>query len=193
VSPEALFAQYLPVAEKIAHGFMRSLPQSVQLDDVRAAAHLGLWQAVNANSEREGFRWYVRVRVRGAIIDELRTEDWLPRRARQRAVERGEAAAVVIRMGDLGAPEREGLSFAAPPDSELEREQALGRLEAMIDRLPTRERQILRALLDGKSQQIIADELRVSCPRVSQLRKRAIARLRGKRTARWPRPPRKKA
>lgn len=187
MSPEALFAQYLPVAERIAHGFIRSLPPSVQLDDVRAAAHLGLWQAVNADPEREGFQWYVRVRVRGAIIDELRTEDWLPRRARKRALERGEIAAVVIRMGDLGAPERDGMSFAAPPSSPLEKEEALARLVAMIDRLPGRERQIMRGLFEGNTQAAIAEELRVSCPRVSQLRKRAIARLRGERTERWPR------
>src|SRR5436305_11624094 len=82
-----LLAQYEPVVRQIAGGFQRRLPRNVLRDDLIAAGMSGLWDAIRKHGvERSGnFDWYVRVRIRGAILDELRAQDWLPRRARAAA------------------------------------------------------------------------------------------------------------
>ncbi len=191
MSPQELFKQYQPVAKRIALAYLRKVPRSVLRDDLEAAALLGLWQAVNGNPDREGFEWYLRVRVRGAVLDELRRQDWLPRRMRQRALEEGAAAVAVIRMDDLSPQEREGLGFALPPADELADEhRTRADLDKEIARLPDREREILERLMSGATQDMIAAEQGVSAPRVSQLRARAIARLRGEATSRYRRPKR---
>src|SRR4051812_1285862 len=86
---QQLLAQYEPLVRKIAGGFKRKLPRNVLREDLIAAGMGGLWDAIRRNPDgpTASFEWYVRVRVRGAILDELRAQDWLPRRARARANE----------------------------------------------------------------------------------------------------------
>jgi RNA polymerase sigma factor for flagellar operon FliA len=84
----AEFTRRRPLAVGMARRFMRKLPRSVDAGDIQQAALIGLWDAltlhrVNAR-EDEGLEGYLRVRIRGAIIDELRAQDWLPRRHRQK-------------------------------------------------------------------------------------------------------------
>src|SRR6187401_1106368 len=80
----ALITKYSSLVRQIAGGFQRKLPRNVLRDDLIAAGMSGLWDAVrkHGHEQTENFDWYVRVRIRGAILDELRAQDWLPRRAR---------------------------------------------------------------------------------------------------------------
>jgi RNA polymerase sigma factor FliA len=82
-----LLEQFTPVVHKLASAFQRRLPCNVLRDDLIAAGMGGLWDAIQKHGHEESgnFEWYVRVRVRGAILDELRAQDWLPRRARAAA------------------------------------------------------------------------------------------------------------
>src|SRR5438094_3887943 len=71
---------YMPLVHEEVGRMLRRLPPSVQKDDLIAAGTCGLMDALrkNAVSERgPQFEWYARIRIRGAVLDELRNEDWL--------------------------------------------------------------------------------------------------------------------
>ncbi len=84
---QCLLEEFTPLVRKIAGGFQRKLPRNVLREDLIAAGMSGLWDAIRRHPDGgdESFEWYVRVRIRGAILDELRAQDWLPRRARAAA------------------------------------------------------------------------------------------------------------
>jgi RNA polymerase sigma factor for flagellar operon FliA len=77
--------QFAPLVKRIAHHMMAKLPASVQLDDIVQAGMMGLLDALNRYQGSFGaqFEAYAAQRVRGAILDELRQADWLPRSARR--------------------------------------------------------------------------------------------------------------
>src|SRR5690606_34900002 len=104
-----MLSTYTPLVRQIAGGFQRRLPRNVLREDLIAAGMSGLWDAIRRHTDRptESFEWYVRVRIRGAILDELRAQDWLPRRARAaaaEAVDQGATRAIapaVVRFDDV--------------------------------------------------------------------------------------------
>lgn len=77
--------QFAPLVRRIAHYMMAKLPASVQLDDIIQAGMIGLLDAVNRYQGSLGaqFESYAAQRIRGAILDELRQADWLPRSVRK--------------------------------------------------------------------------------------------------------------
>jgi len=64
---------------------MARLPASVELDDIIQAGMMGLLDAINRYEDNHGARFdtYAAQRIRGAILDELREHDWLPRNSRK--------------------------------------------------------------------------------------------------------------
>ena len=90
----------------------RRLPSNVQRDDLLAAGVYGLVDSLrrNGGDGGAGFAWYARLRIRGAIVDELRAQDWLSRRARTRlAGQGGETVACFASLDDIAANDDEGL------------------------------------------------------------------------------------
>ena len=83
--------EYAPLVKRIAHHMMSKLPASVQIDDMIQAGLIGLMDAVNRYEQEQGvqFETYATQRIRGAMLDELRRNDWLPRGVRrsQRKIE----------------------------------------------------------------------------------------------------------
>ena len=83
--------EYAPLVKRIAHHMMSKLPASVQIDDIIQAGLIGLMDAVNRYEQEQGvqFETYATQRIRGAMLDELRRNDWLPRGVRrsQRRIE----------------------------------------------------------------------------------------------------------
>lgn len=77
--------QFSPLVRRIAHYMMAKLPASVQLDDIVQAGMIGLLDAINRYQGSLGaqFETYASQRIRGAILDELRQADWLPRSVRK--------------------------------------------------------------------------------------------------------------
>ncbi len=73
--------QYAPLVKRIARHIMAKLPASVEVDDVIQAGMIGLMDAVGRYEETQGaqFETYAVQRIRGAMLDELRSCDWLPR------------------------------------------------------------------------------------------------------------------
>jgi len=75
---------YAPLVKRIAHQMMTKLPYSVQIDDIIQAGMIGLLDAANRYDEIHGaqFETYATQRIRGSMLDELRSADWLPRSLR---------------------------------------------------------------------------------------------------------------
>ncbi len=77
--------EYAPMVKRIARYMLSKLPASVQLDDLVQAGMIGLMEAYSRFEESQGiqFEAYATQRVRGAMLDELRQNDWLPRATRK--------------------------------------------------------------------------------------------------------------
>jgi len=90
---EECLKEYAPLVKRIAHHMMVKLPNSVEVDDIIQAGMIGLLDAASRYDEFRGaqFETYAAQRIRGAMLDELRGADWLPRSMRRdmRRIETG--------------------------------------------------------------------------------------------------------
>ncbi|WP_288107133.1 RNA polymerase sigma factor FliA [Limnobacter sp.] len=77
--------QYVPLVRRLAHHLIAKLPASVHIDDLIQAGLIGLMDAITRFEEGQGaqFETYASQRIRGAMLDELRQADWMPRGVRQ--------------------------------------------------------------------------------------------------------------
>jgi RNA polymerase sigma factor for flagellar operon FliA len=82
----ALIAKYAPLVRFLANRIAMRLPPSVSIDDLISAGSLGLLDAIEKfDPRREAqLKTYAEFRIKGAILDELRNMDWLPRSTRKR-------------------------------------------------------------------------------------------------------------
>ncbi len=83
---DTLVERYVPLVRSIAEQLSARLPRTVDQDDLMGAGVFGLFKSVeNFDPTRNAkFETYCRLRVRGAMIDFLRQQDWIPREARNR-------------------------------------------------------------------------------------------------------------
>lgn len=89
-SPRArdeLIVHYAPLVKYVAARVAIGLPNNVDQEDLASAGILGLMEAVNKFEPDRGFKFesYAAARIRGAIIDDLRSLDWVPRSVRSQA------------------------------------------------------------------------------------------------------------
>lgn len=88
---ERLLIEHLPTVRYLARRIHERLPQHVEIDDLVSAGVLGLIDAFRKfdPEKKVQFRSYAQFRIRGAILDSLRTLDWSPRdlRRKGRAIE----------------------------------------------------------------------------------------------------------
>jgi RNA polymerase sigma factor FliA len=100
--------RFLPRIQKIARGYCRQLPASVEVADLAQAGIVGMLSALRSFDPRRGDRVdiYVQSRVRGAILDELRALDPLSRDQRRDARTIQKAARSL--EGELGRPAEDG-------------------------------------------------------------------------------------
>ena len=82
---EQLVQRFVPLVKRIAYHLMARLPASVQFDDLVQNGMIGLLDAMERFEEGFGaqFETYATQRVRGAMLDGLRENDWLPRQLRR--------------------------------------------------------------------------------------------------------------
>ncbi len=73
--------QHAPLVKRIAYHLMARLPASVQVDDLMQAGMIGLLEAAQNfdGSKGASFETFAGIRIRGAMIDEVRRGDWAPR------------------------------------------------------------------------------------------------------------------
>lgn len=208
---EALVHQYLGLSQSLAQQVWRTAPHALDVDEMRAIAHFGLVDAASrwkgycekhsySPDALEYFKPYVVRRVRGALIDAIRSSDWATRSLRTRAKmlqEAGQEKGV----GERELAERTGLSIkdvrstirgmAQRPVSleaeELDPEssrtvestaftaQILETVVLAVQNLPDEE-QIVLALHYFKGQQLqeVARNMGISESRASQLHAAAV-------------------
>ncbi|MFT3851065.1 MAG: RNA polymerase sigma factor FliA [Propionivibrio sp.] len=85
INKDQLVQRFAPLVKRIAYHLMARLPSSVQVDDLVQNGMLGLLDAINRFEAGMGaqFETYAAQRVRGAMLDGLRENDWLPRSLRR--------------------------------------------------------------------------------------------------------------
>jgi len=112
----ALLKQYSPLVRRLAHQMIAKLPANVELDDLIQVGMIGLSDALSRFDAGQGvqFETFATQRIRGAMLDELRGNDWMSRgdRRHQRSIE-----AAVHKL-----EQRHG---RAPSEGEIAREMGL--------------------------------------------------------------------
>ncbi len=88
-----LVEKYMPLVRYNGERIRSRLPEGVELDDLISAGIFGLMDAIDAFDMGRGvkFETYCVPRIRGAMLDELRTMDWVPRLVRSKASKLAEA------------------------------------------------------------------------------------------------------
>ncbi len=91
-----MMQKHLPLVKKIAHHLLGRLPPSVLIEDLTQAGLIGLIEAYGHFDDTKGasFETYAGIRVRGAMLDEIRKGDWAPRSVHRNA--RAIASAIQI-------------------------------------------------------------------------------------------------
>ena len=87
IQKDKLVMEYAPLIKFIAHKISVRLPANIELDDLIASGAIGLMDAIEKYdpSRDNTFKTYAEFRIRGAILDELRAQDWVPRSIRDKA------------------------------------------------------------------------------------------------------------
>ena len=182
----SLLAEHMPLVKRLAHQMKAKLPPSVEVDDLVQAGMMGLLDAINRYEENHGaqFETYAVLRIRGAMLDELRSSDWMPRstRANMRKVEQAMAAL----QQQLGRPPSESevaksLKLSLGDYQELLGDSGGHQLvyyedfhdddgnDTFLDRYAVDDDDPLRSLLDTDFRQAVIDAIDALPPREKML------------------------
>ena len=182
----SLLTEHMPLVKRLAHQMKAKLPPSVEVDDLVQAGMMGLLDAINRYEENHGaqFETYAVLRIRGAMLDELRSSDWMPRstRANMRKVEQAMAAL----QQQLGRPPSESevaksLKLSLGDYQELLGDSGGHQLvyyedfheddgnESFLDRYAVDDDDPLRSLLDTDFRQTVIDAIDALPPREKML------------------------
>jgi RNA polymerase sigma factor for flagellar operon FliA len=220
-----LLKQHVGIVHFVARRLARSLADEAELDELVSAGQFGLLAAVENFDESRGlsFSTFAAARVRGAMLDELRRQDRVPRSVRAKArqinavrdalanqlgrkpsdrelamaaglpldqlwrwqqdVDRaGQVsldAPVASREAESGSVGDRLACLGLSPSDEYDREESRERLHEALSRLGTAEQRVLLMyFFEEKPMSEIAAVLGVSESRVSQIRSKALSRLR---------------
>ena len=182
-----LLEQHMPMVKRLAHHMKAKLPPSVEVDDLVQAGMMGLLDAINRYEETHGaqFETYAVLRIRGAMLDELRNNDWMPRSTRQnmRKVEQ----AMNTLQQQLGRPPSESEVAKSLKLSLADYQEMLGDSgghqlvyyedfhdsedgnDSFLDRYAVEEDDPLKALLDTDFRQAVIDAIDALPPREKML------------------------
>ncbi|MBA1149514.1 RNA polymerase sigma factor FliA [Ectothiorhodospiraceae bacterium WFHF3C12] len=102
-----LVLRHASMVKRIAHHLLGRLPDSVQLEDLVQAGMIGLLEAARQYDATQGasFQTYAGIRIRGAMLDEIRRLDWTPRSVHRKGREVSEAIRVL--ENELGRDPRD--------------------------------------------------------------------------------------
>jgi RNA polymerase sigma factor (sigma-70 family) len=171
---ETAILQNTGLVKDIAKRFQGRVPPCVTLDDLVGAGMVGLIQAVDRFDSSRGpkFKTYAQHRIQGAMLDFLRDEDPLSRTERRRV--RESAADLSPTTVSLDEIQLYRLAAPAPPAFTTRFDVREARRS-----LSPRESRVIALLYDFDWQSCeVAAELRVNESRISQIKQRAIAKLR---------------
>jgi RNA polymerase sigma factor for flagellar operon FliA len=144
----ARIEEFAPLVKRIAYHMMMRMPASVQVDDLIQAGMIGLIEAAQKYDSSKGasFETYAGIRIRGAIVDEMRRGDWAPRSVHRNSRRIAQAIkAVESRIGrdaqdaevaaELGVPLAEYFSMLQDSNSSrlYSYEETFGEEDSNID------------------------------------------------------------
>lgn len=152
-SPAELLSRHGPLVKRIAHHLLARLPEHIQLDDLVQAGLEGLLEASRNFKPGMGasFETFAGIRIRGAMLDEIRRGDWSPRSVHRNARALAEsfgkleaqlgraphpeeqAAALEIPLADYHDMARNALSVQLQSLDESINEQGMDRLDFVED------------------------------------------------------------
>ncbi|MEO7497267.1 MAG: RNA polymerase sigma factor FliA [Massilia sp.] len=177
-----LLTEHMPLVKRLAHHMKAKLPPSVEVDDLVQAGMIGLLDAINRYEETQGaqFETYAVLRIRGAMLDELRNSDWLPRSMRQN-MRKIEAAMSTLQQ-KLGHPPSESevakmLKLSLADYQDMLSDGGGHQLvyyedfhdgegnDSFLDRYAVDDADPLRSLMDGDFRQAVIDAIDVLPPR----------------------------
>ncbi len=183
MTPAEAFSRWRRLAYRIANRYLKTLPSHVAKEDIEAAALGGLWDAAlrHAAKGEDIFVRQASVRVKGAIRDELRRQDWLTRRAR----DADPAIRAPMSMEEL--EDRIDAIGAFSIDAELEwaldEKRRRRWLWQKSGGLPEQQKLVFQRILRGERQVDIASDLGLTAARISQILAEASVALRKKHQA----------
>jgi RNA polymerase sigma factor for flagellar operon FliA len=182
-----LLTEHMPLVKRLAHQMKAKLPPSVEVDDLVQAGMIGLLDAISRYEENHGaqFETYAVLRIRGAMLDELRSSDWMPRSTRQnmRKVEQAMAAL----QQQLGRPPSESEVAKSLKLSLADYQEMLGDSgghqlvyyedfhdsedgnDSFLDRYAVDDEDPLRSLLETDFRQAVIDAIDALPPREKML------------------------
>jgi RNA polymerase sigma factor FliA len=218
---------HMDLVRRIAGHLIGKLPSTVQMDDLVQAGAMGLLEASRHFDESRGasFETFAGIRIRGAMLDEVRRQNWAPRSAQQntrkinaatRAVEgrvgrpaspgevarelgidlesyhqllRRSAESQLLNVEDILGTEADNVDSlpgdATDPASEYEHQSLGSAIRDAIEALPDMDKTVLSLYyVEELNLREIGEVFGVSETRISQLRSRALVRLRA-RLAEW--------
>jgi RNA polymerase sigma factor for flagellar operon FliA len=177
-----LLTEHMPLVKRLAHHLKAKLPPSVEVDDLVQAGMIGLLDAISRYEEHHGaqFETYAVLRIRGAMLDELRNSDWLPRSMRQNMRKIEEAMATLQQR--LGHPPSESevakmLKLSLADYQEMLSDGGGHQLvyyedfhdsdgnDSFLDRYAVDDADPLRSLLEGDFRQAVIDAIEALPPR----------------------------
>lgn len=173
--PADLVERYAGLVKRIAYHLSGRLPDTVQLDDLMQAGMVGLLEAAQKFDDRNtaSFETFAGIRIRGAMLDEVRRHDWTPRSVHRWTREISEAMHRI--EGREGRPatdeevaEELELSLEeyhrALQDTKGHKLLSLNEAEdeddPMIERLPSNEAGVLDGLENSDLKHCVADAIR---------------------------------
>jgi RNA polymerase sigma factor for flagellar operon FliA len=131
---EELIARFLPLVNKVANRLAIGLPNTVDKDDLISYGRLGLLDALAKFDHTRGlqFETYAMWRIRGAMIDGLRENDWIPRTVRDKAKKIEEAYARLEQQMLRTPTEQEICEYLGMTEKELQQVYYDTSLAAMV-------------------------------------------------------------
>ena len=183
----SLLTEHMPLVKRLAHHMKAKLPPSVEVDDLVQAGMIGLLDAINRYEDNHGaqFETYAVLRIRGAMLDELRNSDWMPRSTRQN-MRKVEAAMEALQQR-LGRPASESEIAKSLKMSLADYQEMLGDSgghqliyyedfhdseegsDGFLDRYAVDDADPLRSLLDTGFRQAVIDAIDNLPPREKML------------------------
>lgn len=109
VNYDSMMSEYAPFVKRIAYHMISRLPSNVQLEDMVQAGMIGLFEALKGYDKTKGasFETYSRIRIQGAMIDEVRRCDWTPRSVYKKSRDISEAVRTIEREKGRDAKDSE--------------------------------------------------------------------------------------
>jgi RNA polymerase sigma factor for flagellar operon FliA len=222
---EQVIKSYLPLVRRVVHRLSAKLPREVDFNEMLSSGVIGLVDALEKYdaSLNTSFVAYAQFRIKGAILDSFRSQDWLPRSLRQRSqkleeayrtveqklgraasdeevsrelgVEVEELRTMLSEVGNILMLSFEEMGFGhgeerfqadealtsreISPLNQLLTSEKIDLIARALDRLPEKERLVISLYFyEELNLKEIADILNVTESRASQIRSKALIRLR---------------